>query len=142
MSHILTRLLYNSIIPIRFVILLSSCHTVADTGYLTSWGSGMQDYMMGWACRYIRDTTDAVKFLLRKHLALKCFKYWERDIRTALRCILVAKFVRSGFRFKWGKIMWNNKLPHELFWIYWGSAIKITVFRFIYGFVRTYSGDW
>jgi len=35
----------------------------------------MQDYMMGWACRYIRDTTDAVKILLRKYLALKFFKY-------------------------------------------------------------------
>lgn len=35
MSYILTRLLYNSPMPIPVVISLSSCHTVADTGYLT-----------------------------------------------------------------------------------------------------------
>jgi len=75
MSYIITRLLYNSLIPIPFVISLSSCHMVADTGYPTPWGSGMQDYMMGWACRYIGDTKDAVKFLSRKYLALKFFKY-------------------------------------------------------------------
>jgi hypothetical protein len=35
----------------------------------------MQDYMMGWEGRYIRDTTDVVKILSRKYLALKAFKY-------------------------------------------------------------------